>query len=92
MLFLMKKVLAIIRMNDDLHTIEVIRSTLEFLYDVEIVISFTCIMPMLNAMHELIKFVQSRDTFVCGFVGVVKMCCAILYTFYHDLKMKKNVE
>ncbi len=81
MLFLMKKVLAIIRMNDDLHTIEVIRSTLEFLYDVEIVMSFTCIMPMLNAMHEFIKFIQSRDTFVCGFVGVVKMLCAILYNF-----------
>ncbi len=81
MLFLMKKVLAIIRMNDDLHTIEVIRSTLEFLYDVEIVMSFTCIMPMLNAMHEFIKFIQSRDTFVCGFVGVVKMFCAILYNF-----------
>jgi hypothetical protein len=51
MLFLKKRVLAIVRMNDDLHTIEVIRSTLEFLYDVEIVTSFTWIMPMLNAMH-----------------------------------------
>jgi hypothetical protein len=92
MLFLMKRVLAIVRVNDELHTIEVIRNTLEFLYDVEIVTSFTCIMLLLNVMHEFIKFVQSRDTFVCGFVGAVKMCCVNLYTFYHDLKMKKNVK
>jgi ABC-type polysaccharide/polyol phosphate export permease len=88
----MKRVLAIVRMNDDLHTIEVMRSTLEFLYEVEIVTGFTCIMSMLNAMHEFIKFVQSHDTFVCGFVGAIKMCCANLYTFYHDLKMKKNAK
>ncbi len=49
-------------------------------------------MSMLNAIHEFIKFVQSHDTFVCGFVGAVKMCYANLYTFYHDLKMKKNVK
>jgi ABC-type polysaccharide/polyol phosphate export permease len=88
----MKRVLAIVRMNDNLHTIEVIKNTLEFLYDVEIVTGFTYIMSMLNAVHEFIKFVQSRDTFVCGFVGAVKMCCANLCTFYHDLKMKKNAK
>jgi hypothetical protein len=30
MLFLMKRVLAIVRMNDDLHTIEVIKTLLSF--------------------------------------------------------------
>ncbi len=92
MLFLMKRVLAIVRMNDDLHTIEVVRCTLEFLYDVEIVTGFTSIVLMLNVVHEFIKFVQSCDTFVCGFVGAIKMCCANLYTLYHDLKMKKNAK
>lgn len=38
-----------------------------------------------KVMHELIKFVQSCETFVCDFMGVVMMCCVDLYTFYYDL-------
>jgi hypothetical protein len=43
---------------DDLHAIEIIGNTLEFLCDVEVVMRPTCIMLMLEALHELIKFVQ----------------------------------
>jgi hypothetical protein len=32
------------------------------------------------------SFVQNYDTFVCDFVGVVKMCCVDLHSFYCDLK------
>jgi hypothetical protein len=46
-------------------------------------------MPMLEVVHDLSKFVQSRDTFVCDFVGVVKrLCCVNLHTLYCDLKKK----
>jgi hypothetical protein len=49
-------------MNDDLHAIETIRGTLEFLCDVKVVMGLICIMLMLEGLHELIKFVQSHDT------------------------------
>jgi hypothetical protein len=45
------------------------------LCDVEVVMGFVCIMPMLKAMHELIKFAQSHDLILFyDFMGVVKMC------------------
>jgi hypothetical protein len=62
-------------MNDDLHAIETMRTSLQCLCDVEVVMGFICIAPMLKAMHELIKFAQSQDLILfCDFTGVVKMC------------------
>lgn len=35
---------------------------------IEVVMGLTCIMPMLEIIvHELIKFVESHETFVCDF-------------------------
>jgi hypothetical protein len=45
-----------------------------------------------QAMHEPIKFGQSRDTFVCDFVKVVRMCCISLYKLYCDFKKIYNEE
>jgi hypothetical protein len=46
-------------------------------------------MPMLEVLHDLIKFVQSHDIFGCDFVGVVKtLCCVDLHALYCDLKKK----
>ncbi len=74
----------VIKMNDDLHAIEAIRTTIEFLCNIEVV------MPKLVVVHEFIKFIQRHDTFVCGFVRVVKKCCANMYTLYCNLKKKYN--
>ncbi len=49
---------------------------------------FTCILSMLEVVHELIKFVQSCNAFVCDFVGDVKMCYANLYPLYFDPKKR----
>jgi hypothetical protein len=38
------------------------------------------------------KFVQSCETFVCDFMGVVVMFCVDLYTFYYDLQKMYNDE
>lgn len=47
---------------------------------------FPCILSMLEVVHELIKFVQSCNAFVCDFVGDVKMCDANVYPLYFDPK------
>jgi len=93
MLFIAKRVLVkykslVVRMNDDLGMIEVAKPTFEFSCDVKVVMGFMCIMPMLEVVHDLIKFAQKSDTFVCDFVGVMKMCCAHLHTLYYDPKNK----
>ncbi len=90
---LMKYMYLVIKMNDDLHAIEAIRTTIEFLCNIEVVMGFTtCIMPKLVVVHEFIKFTQSHDTFACDFAGVVKKCCANMYTLYCNLKKKYNDE
>jgi hypothetical protein len=58
----------------------------QYLCDIEVVMGLACIMFLLESVHALIKFAQAYDTFVCGFVIVVKMCCAKLYNMYFDLK------
>ncbi len=62
------------------------KNNFEFLCDVEVVMGFICILPMLEVVHELIKFVQSCNAFVCDFVGDVKMGYASLYPLYFDPK------
>lgn len=69
MLFLAKRVFVkyktlVVKMNDDLHAIEVTKNIFEILCDVKVVMGFTYIMPMLEVMHELINFAQHHDTFV----------------------------
>jgi hypothetical protein len=44
-------------MNDDLHIMLATKTNLQHLYDVEVVMGLTCIMPLLEAIHVLIKFV-----------------------------------
>jgi hypothetical protein len=59
--------------------IEVARPTLEFSCDVKVVMGFMCIMPMLEVVHDLIKFVQKKYIFVC-FCGSNE---DVLCTFAH---------
>jgi hypothetical protein len=63
-------------------TILVAKTTLEFLYDVKVVMGLICIMPMLEGVHVLIMFAQSCDTFVYDFLQAMEMCSANLYLFY----------
>jgi hypothetical protein len=51
-----------------------------------------CIMPMLEAMCELIKFAQSHLTFACDFVVALKMYSVYLYRLYFDPKRVYNDE
>ncbi len=96
MLSLTKRVIVeykslVVKTNDDLEMIKATKPTLEFLCDVEVVLGLICIMPMLEVVHDLIKFAQNRDTFVCDFVRARMMCCANLHTLYYDPK-KNNDE
>jgi hypothetical protein len=77
-----------VKMNDVLGMIRTTRPTLEFLCDVEVVLSLMCIMPMLEVVHDRIKFAQNRDTFVCDFVKARMMCCVDLHTLYYDRNKK----
>jgi hypothetical protein len=52
----------VVKMNNDLHIMIATKTNLQQFYDVEVVMGLTCIMPLLEAIHALIKFVQAHDT------------------------------
>ena len=44
------------------------------LADVDIPLSLALFVPILNAVHCLIKLTQARDIFVCDFIQSIKVC------------------
>ncbi len=61
MLFLAQWVLAeyetmVVNMHDDLHIVAVVKTNLQYLCDIEVVMGLVCIMPLLELIHALIKF------------------------------------
>ncbi len=41
---------------------------------IETLLGLNAIMPLLEVVHSLIKFVQLHDVFVCDFIVVNKIC------------------
>jgi tryptophan synthase beta subunit len=66
-------------MNNDLNHVVAAKTNFEYFCNIEVVVRLMCIMPMLEAIHAVIKFVQAHNTFVCDFVIVVN-CVVQNYT------------
>ncbi len=65
--------------NDDMNTMVVAKTNIGYLCDIEMIMGLICIMPLLEAMHALIKFVQGQNTFVCDFLTFFKRNNVELY-------------
>ncbi len=61
----------VVHMINDLNHVAVAKTNLEYLCNIEVVVGLMCIMPMLEAIHALIKFVQAHDTFFYDFVTII---------------------
>jgi hypothetical protein len=55
------------------------------LCNVESILRFPCIIPLLNCVHTLIKLSQGKDIFVCDFVEFLKLAQHEFYIVYFDL-------
>ncbi len=51
-----------------------------------------CILPLLEFVHDLIKFVQIQDIFVYDLVAIVKVCKGDLYNMYCDQTSKFAID
>jgi len=56
----------------------------EHLYDIHIFLGLVCILPLLESVHALIKFAQSKNVFVCDLVVAIKDCQGDVYNMYCD--------
>jgi hypothetical protein len=77
--------------NDDMNTMVVAKTNMGYLCDIEMIMGLICIIPLLEAMHTLIKLVQGQNIFVCDFVTSIKSCVE-LYNMYFNLEKKYNQE
>jgi hypothetical protein len=51
---------------------------------VETLLGLNAVMPLLKAVHSLIKFAQLKDVFVCDFIAVVKIYEGDVYRLFLD--------
>lgn len=75
----------ITKMVVDNNFVELIKAHLLNLCDTNIILGLPCILPMLEYVNGLMKFVQSRDVFMCDYITTVKHCQADLYKMYINL-------
>jgi hypothetical protein len=78
----------IAKMSEDHIENEVVRSNLQKLLDLELIIVLHHILPVLELVHILIKYIQGKDVCICDFVEIIKMYRAKLYEFHIDPKCK----
>jgi hypothetical protein len=60
------------------------KKNLSLLFDVATLLALPCILPLLEAVKSLIKFIQAVNVFVSDFIAAVKICQAELYMMYCD--------
>ncbi len=63
----------IMKMWADRSACEIVNANIIALFDVQILLGFHCIMPLLELLNGLIKMVQTWDIYVVNFVEDVKL-------------------
>jgi hypothetical protein len=62
------------KMTLNVATITFVQSNLSLFIYVETLLGLNTLIPLLKAIHSLIKFSQVRDVFAFDFIAVVKIC------------------
>jgi hypothetical protein len=78
MLSLSKKIFVeyrslVVKMVHDNVVFQTTKVNYELLCDVETFLGLACIMPLLEIMQGLSKFMQGRQNLTCNFVSIVKL-------------------
>jgi hypothetical protein len=71
----------IVKMYMDVPKSKPMLDNLNLLRHLELVTSLSCILPMLEVVHTLIKYVQRWNVFICEFLDVVSITMEVLLMF-----------
>jgi len=74
----------IVKMVIDNGYVEATKVNLVNLCDVGIILGLPCILPMLELVNVLMKFVEAMDVFVCDYIATIKICQTDMYKMYID--------
>jgi hypothetical protein len=89
MINLVKQVLSdfrtlLMKMTLNATTIPSTQSNLFLFTNVETLLGLNTMMPLLEAIHSLIKFAQLKDVFVYDFITIMKICEGDVYCMFCD--------
>ncbi len=59
--------------------VEPIKANLLNLCDIDMILSLLCILPMLESMNGLMKFMHIKDVFLCDYIVIIKICQGDMY-------------
>ncbi len=76
----------LMKMAEDVVVNEYATANYELLCDIETILGLTYLLPILEALQGLSKYVQNKETFICDFVGSVKLCQVDLHNMYCNEK------
>jgi hypothetical protein len=63
-------------------------ASFDLLCDVQILLGFATVLPLLQSIHNLIKFNQLKEIFTCGYVPTPKVCQGKIYVLYMDVDIE----
>lgn len=73
----------IVKMHFDLNKSKFVCDNLELLCDL-LILGLSCVMPTLEVVHSLVKYVQCQDVFIMDFLDVINLIKVELFRFYID--------
>lgn len=56
----------------------------DLLFDIFMFIELTCLLPLFEITHILIKLSQQKTVFVCDYMATIKVCQGQFYGLYND--------
>ena len=62
------------KMGHDLYTTAFAKYNFEALIDVEVLLTFHCLVSMLEIVNRMIKWAQGRDVYIMDFILDIKDC------------------
>lgn len=80
------------KMDMDMNTHFQITTNFGHLVDFDVLLSLACIFFLLKTIHNLLKFSQGNDNFICDFVSVIKICQTQMCSLFVNLVTKFQVE
>ncbi len=76
----------IVKMLEDQFENKVSRFDLQKMFNVELILSFHCILPLLELVHTLIKYAQGKDVQIFDSIEAIRCVISKLYELYIDMQ------
>jgi hypothetical protein len=72
----------VVKMMEDQDEVDTTRTSFHHLIDIQIVVSLSCLIPMLKSLHQLMQLGQKRDVYICDYLDALKRCQVDITAFY----------